>query len=186
MPALRAALGDRPVAFEGVGGDAMAAQGLRSLFPLQDIAVMGFGAVIARLPSIVRLVYRTVDAIVQGRPGRGRHHRQPRIHARRRQARPPPAAFAADRQLRQPERVGVAAGAGAQDARLCRPRARPEAVRAGGASAARRPALHLCRPSADRAARRAAARAGRAAGHRRRTRSTCSCCPAAAAPRSAA
>ena len=68
MPALRAALGDRPVVFEGVGGDAMAAQGLRSLFPLQDIAVMGFGAVIARLPSIVRLVYRTVDAIVQGRP----------------------------------------------------------------------------------------------------------------------
>ncbi|HEX5867054.1 MAG TPA: lipid-A-disaccharide synthase, partial [Beijerinckiaceae bacterium] len=37
-PALRAALGDRPVAFEGVGGDAMAAQGLRSLFPLKDIA----------------------------------------------------------------------------------------------------------------------------------------------------
>jgi lipid-A-disaccharide synthase len=68
MPALRAALAPAPVVFEGVGGEAMAAQGLRSLFPLSDIAVMGIGAVVARLPSIVQRVYRTVDAIVQGRP----------------------------------------------------------------------------------------------------------------------
>jgi lipid-A-disaccharide synthase len=68
MRALRTALGPAPVAFEGVGGEAMTAQGLSTLFPLSDIAVMGFGAVIARLPSIVQRVYRTVDAIVQGRP----------------------------------------------------------------------------------------------------------------------
>ncbi len=68
MPALKAALGDTPVTFAGVGGEAMAAQGLRTLFPLSDIAVMGIGAVVARLPSIVQRVYRTVDAIVQGRP----------------------------------------------------------------------------------------------------------------------
>src|SRR3712207_6261507 len=52
----------------GVGGEAMAAQGLRTLFPLSDIAVMGIGAVVARLPSIVRRVYRTVAAIVEGQP----------------------------------------------------------------------------------------------------------------------
>jgi lipid-A-disaccharide synthase len=68
MRALKAALGPAPVTFEGVGGGAMAAQGLRTLFPLSDIAVMGLGAVVARLPSIVRRVYRTVDAIVAGRP----------------------------------------------------------------------------------------------------------------------
>lgn len=68
MGALKAALGPVPVAFEGVGGEAMAAQGLRTLFPLSDIAVMGIGAVVARLPSLVQRVYRTVDAIVQGRP----------------------------------------------------------------------------------------------------------------------
>ena len=68
MGALRAALGPAPVTFEGVGGEAMAAQGLRTLFPLSDIAVMGIGAVVARLPSLVQRVYRTVDAIVQGGP----------------------------------------------------------------------------------------------------------------------
>jgi lipid-A-disaccharide synthase len=68
MRALKVVLGPAPVTFEGVGGEAMAAHGLRTLFPLSDIAVMGLGAVIARLPSIVRRVYRTVDAIVAGRP----------------------------------------------------------------------------------------------------------------------
>src|SRR5215212_6003305 len=68
MPALKMLLGPTAVAFAGVGGEAMAAQGLRTLFPLSDIAVMGIGAVVARLPSIVQRVYRTVDAIVRGRP----------------------------------------------------------------------------------------------------------------------
>src|SRR5204862_439383 len=46
-------------------------------------------------------------------------------------------------------------------AQLCRPRAGAAAVRAGGACAARRPALQLCRPSLDRADRGAAALGGR-------------------------
>jgi len=56
------------IAFEGVGGHAMEEEGLRSLFPLTDIAVMGITAVVARLPSIVQRVYRTVNAIVASRP----------------------------------------------------------------------------------------------------------------------
>lgn len=52
----------------GVGGDRMASQGLVSAFPLTDIAVMGFNAVIARLPTLVRRVYQAVDAIVAARP----------------------------------------------------------------------------------------------------------------------
>lgn len=56
------------VAFSGVGGSRMAERGLASLFPLHDIAVMGFGPVIARLPTIVRRVYATVAAAVAADP----------------------------------------------------------------------------------------------------------------------
>ncbi|MTI16657.1 lipid-A-disaccharide synthase [Rhodobacteraceae bacterium RKSG542] len=48
----------------GVGGERMAAQGVNSLFPLEDIAVMGITAVLARLPSIVKRVYQTVDDVI--------------------------------------------------------------------------------------------------------------------------
>jgi len=66
MRSLRARQG--AVAFIGVGGHAMEAEGLQSLFPLADIAVMGITAVVARLPGIVRRGYRTVDAAVAARP----------------------------------------------------------------------------------------------------------------------
>jgi lipid-A-disaccharide synthase len=65
--ALRARLGENLV-FTGVGGRAMAGEGLTSLFPLTDIAVMGINAVIARLPTILRRVYSVVDAVVAARP----------------------------------------------------------------------------------------------------------------------
>jgi lipid-A-disaccharide synthase len=67
MRALRAQLGENLV-FTGVGGHAMAREGLTSLFPLSDIAVMGINAVIARLPTILRRAYSVVDAVVAGRP----------------------------------------------------------------------------------------------------------------------
>ena len=40
----------------------MEAAGLASIFPLSDVAVMGPAAILARLPKLVRRVYRTVDA----------------------------------------------------------------------------------------------------------------------------
>lgn len=66
MRALRRRLGADRVAFRGVGGHAMAGEGLESLFPMEDIAVMGFVPVIKRLPTIIRRVHATVDAIVAG------------------------------------------------------------------------------------------------------------------------
>ena len=57
-----------PIAFAGVGGEAMSAQGLQSLFPLEDIAVMGIVAVLARLPKIVQRVYQTVAGVGQVQP----------------------------------------------------------------------------------------------------------------------
>jgi lipid-A-disaccharide synthase len=52
----------------GVGGEHMAAQGLRSIFPLADVAVMGPAAILARLPKLVRRVYQTVNAAIAFRP----------------------------------------------------------------------------------------------------------------------
>lgn len=56
------------VTFNGVGGDAMAQEGLASLFPLADIAVMGYLPVLARLPTLFNRIRLTVDAIVSARP----------------------------------------------------------------------------------------------------------------------
>lgn len=54
--------------FAGVGGEHMETQGLNSLFPLEDVAVMGFTAVLPHLPRIIRRVYRTVEAAVAFAP----------------------------------------------------------------------------------------------------------------------
>lgn len=66
MRSLRARHPD--IRFSGVGGHAMTGEGLMSLFPLDDIAVMGFTAVIGRLRTIIDRVHRTVDAAVAARP----------------------------------------------------------------------------------------------------------------------
>lgn len=66
MRALRAA--HPRTAFAGVGGEAMTREGLASLFPLTDIAVMGLLPVLARLPRLVRRIEQTARAIIDQRP----------------------------------------------------------------------------------------------------------------------
>ena len=68
---LMAALNERRrgrVRYVGVGGAQMAEQGLVSQFPIEDVAVMGVGAILARLPKILRRVYGTVAAAVAAEP----------------------------------------------------------------------------------------------------------------------
>ncbi|WP_448952030.1 lipid-A-disaccharide synthase [Labrys neptuniae] len=67
MQALRAQAG-REVVFKGTAGPAMIREGMESLFPLDDIAVMGFAAVIGRFPTIYRRAWQVIDAIVADRP----------------------------------------------------------------------------------------------------------------------
>lgn len=67
MRGLAEALGPR-VSFHGVGGPAMAGEGLTSLFPIADIAVMGIGPVLRRLPSILRRIRETAQAAIAARP----------------------------------------------------------------------------------------------------------------------
>ncbi|HEY8384207.1 MAG TPA: lipid-A-disaccharide synthase [Microvirga sp.] len=68
MRALKARLGAHRLRWGGVGGTAMAGEGLTSLFPLHDIAVMGITAVVARLPTILSRIARTADAVVAANP----------------------------------------------------------------------------------------------------------------------
>jgi lipid-A-disaccharide synthase len=67
MRALRGARGGE-MAFLGVGGEAMEAEGLKSLFPISDIAVMGILPVLARLPKLLARIRKTSVAIVAARP----------------------------------------------------------------------------------------------------------------------
>lgn len=66
MRALRAARPD--IRFSGVGGEAMAREGLASLFPLADIAVMGLLPVLARLLRLLRRIDETARAAIHAAP----------------------------------------------------------------------------------------------------------------------
>lgn len=68
MRSLKARLGAERLRFGGVGGHAMRQEGLNSLFPLEEIAVMGIVAVIARLPAILKRIRMTADAVVAAKP----------------------------------------------------------------------------------------------------------------------
>ncbi len=67
MISLRSALADR-VRFTGVGGTRMEAEGLTSVFPMTDIAVMGPREVIPRLPLILRRMSETTRHAVETKP----------------------------------------------------------------------------------------------------------------------
>ena len=54
--------------FAGLGGQAMAREGLATLFPLSEVSVMGLTAVLARLPAIYRRGLEVVEAAVAARP----------------------------------------------------------------------------------------------------------------------
>ena len=56
------------VQISGVGGAHMAEQGIPSLFPLGDLAIVGFSGIPAALPKILRRIRETADAVVAARP----------------------------------------------------------------------------------------------------------------------
>ena len=53
---------DPGLALEGIGGPAMAAQGLVSRFPMEELSVMGLAEVLPRLPNLLRRIRETGDA----------------------------------------------------------------------------------------------------------------------------
>ena len=64
MKVLRQRLGDA-VAFEGVGGRAMAREGLSSLFPIEELSIMGLAAVVRQLPKLLWLIRQTAEAVTE-------------------------------------------------------------------------------------------------------------------------
>jgi lipid-A-disaccharide synthase len=56
------------LAVEGVGGPAMAAQGLASRFPMEELSVMGLAEVLPRVPNLLRRIRETADAVAAARP----------------------------------------------------------------------------------------------------------------------
>ncbi|MEH2485655.1 lipid-A-disaccharide synthase [Bradyrhizobium sp. AZCC 2230] len=67
MKVLRQRLGDG-VQFEGVGGRTMAREGLETLFPIEELSIVGFAAVVQQLPKILRLIRETADAVTESVP----------------------------------------------------------------------------------------------------------------------
>ncbi|WP_332119462.1 lipid-A-disaccharide synthase [Azorhizobium caulinodans] len=56
------------VTFRGIGGTRMAGQGLKSLFPMDDLTAIGFGAVLSKLRTILKRLKETVEAICAAPP----------------------------------------------------------------------------------------------------------------------
>jgi lipid-A-disaccharide synthase len=56
------------VHFSCIGGAHMAAEGVPSLFPLGDLAIIGFAAIPASLPKILRRIRESADAVVSAEP----------------------------------------------------------------------------------------------------------------------
>lgn len=52
----------------GVGGPALEQQGLRSFFDYSELSIMGFTAVLAKLPRLIRLISRTAAQIAEAKP----------------------------------------------------------------------------------------------------------------------
>ncbi len=56
------------VAFSGVGGSAMQAQGLNSLFPMDELSVMGVAEVLPKYFHLKRRIAQTAEAVLQAQP----------------------------------------------------------------------------------------------------------------------
>jgi lipid-A-disaccharide synthase len=56
------------VRLAGVGGQAMVSAGIASPFPIDDLSIIGFTTIPRRLPTIIRHMRETADAVVAARP----------------------------------------------------------------------------------------------------------------------
>ena len=56
------------VEFQGIGGPAMAAEGLRSRFDMSELSVMGIAEVLPRYPQLVRRIKETARAVLEMQP----------------------------------------------------------------------------------------------------------------------
>jgi lipid-A-disaccharide synthase len=67
MRELRGVLGDG-ARFSGVGGRAMAQEGLATLFPIDELSIMGFASIPRKLPMIFRRIRQATESVLQTKP----------------------------------------------------------------------------------------------------------------------
>ncbi len=67
IAALKAAH-DGPVELIGVGGDALTAQGLHSIFDFSELSIMGLTQVLSRLPKLIKRIKQTANAVIAAQP----------------------------------------------------------------------------------------------------------------------
>jgi lipid-A-disaccharide synthase len=67
MAALRSRTGGA-IRFAGIGGERMAGEGLHSLVPIEELAIIGLAEVLPRARRIFRRVRETADAVMRMRP----------------------------------------------------------------------------------------------------------------------
>jgi lipid-A-disaccharide synthase len=67
VAALKTARGD-DIQIVGVGGEALQAQGLNSLFDFSELSIMGLTQVLARLPNLVKRINQTAAALIAAKP----------------------------------------------------------------------------------------------------------------------
>ncbi|WP_114391767.1 lipid-A-disaccharide synthase [Oleisolibacter albus] len=67
MAALKDATGGK-VRFAGVGGERMTAQGLVSLFPMEELALFGLAELLPKLPNLLRRLDQTTRAVLDHAP----------------------------------------------------------------------------------------------------------------------
>ncbi len=56
------------LAFKGVGGPLMTAEGLESLFPMEELSIVGLVEIIPHIPNVLRRIQQTADHIHQINP----------------------------------------------------------------------------------------------------------------------
>lgn len=59
---------NKDVRFMGIGGEAMKAQGLESLFPMEELSLMGIFSILRDLPNLLRRLRYTVKTIQDVKP----------------------------------------------------------------------------------------------------------------------
>lgn len=56
------------VAFDGIGGPMMQAQGMESLFPMQELSLMGIAEILPKYRHLKRRIRQTADAVIAAKP----------------------------------------------------------------------------------------------------------------------
>jgi lipid-A-disaccharide synthase len=57
-----------PIELVGVGGEALEAQGLKSLFDFSELSIMGITQVLSKLPRLIKLIALTANEIIEAEP----------------------------------------------------------------------------------------------------------------------